>query len=123
MSEQKIKIGITQGDTNGIGFETIVKTFLDPRVVELYTPVVYGSSKAAAFYKKEIPEAEQLLFHSVRSAQQAQAKQLNLVPLRIIILNQLNKFSNLKGKLPHPYPNLFLILRQPQGRKPHENQL
>jgi 4-hydroxythreonine-4-phosphate dehydrogenase len=81
MSEQKIKIGITQGDINGIGYETILKTFLDPRVAELYTPVVYGSPKAVAFYKKMIPESDQLQFHSVKSAREAQAKRLNLVPL------------------------------------------
>ena len=48
MSEQKLKIGITQGDTNGIGWEVILKALADPRMTELFTPVVYGSPKAAA---------------------------------------------------------------------------
>ena len=51
MSEQKLKIGITQGDTNGIGWEVILKALADPRMTELFTPVVYGSPKAAAYYR------------------------------------------------------------------------
>ena len=43
MPENKFKIGITQGDTNGIGWEIILKALADPRMTELFTPVVYGS--------------------------------------------------------------------------------
>ena len=79
MSENKIKIGITQGDINGIGYETIIKTFMDQRLLELYTPVVYGSPKLASYHKKLIPDAEQLVFNPVRSAREAQGRKLNLV--------------------------------------------
>ncbi|MDR0953755.1 MAG: 4-hydroxythreonine-4-phosphate dehydrogenase PdxA [Rikenellaceae bacterium] len=79
MSEQKIKIGITQGDINGIGYETIIKAFADSRLLELYTPVIYGSLKVAAYHKKLIPEAEALAFHPIRSAREAQGKKLNLI--------------------------------------------
>lgn len=40
MSDNKIKIGITHGDANGIGYEVIVKSLCDPRICELCTPVV-----------------------------------------------------------------------------------
>gem|GEM_PF-4041367 len=43
MSDNRLKIGITQGDTNGIGWEVILKTLADSRIAELCTPVVYGS--------------------------------------------------------------------------------
>lgn len=43
---------ITQGDTNGIGWEIILKTFNDNRIFEFITPVIYGSAKVAAYYKK-----------------------------------------------------------------------
>ena len=43
-----IKVGITHGDINGIGYEVILKTFADTRIAELCTPVSYGSSKVAA---------------------------------------------------------------------------
>ena len=79
MNENKIKIGITQGDINGIGYETIIRAFMDQRLLELYTPVVYGSSKVASYYKKGIPESESLVFTPVKSAREAQHKKLNLV--------------------------------------------
>jgi 4-hydroxythreonine-4-phosphate dehydrogenase len=50
--KNNIIIAISQGDINGIGFEVILKTFQDPRIIELFTPVIYGSPKVAAYYKK-----------------------------------------------------------------------
>ena len=47
MEDNKIKIGITQGDINGVGYEVILKTFADPVMLELCTPVIYGSPKAS----------------------------------------------------------------------------
>jgi 4-hydroxythreonine-4-phosphate dehydrogenase len=52
---RKIVVGITQGDTNGIGYEVIIKALSDARILEMCTPVVYGSSKAFGFYRKNIP--------------------------------------------------------------------
>ena len=37
-----IKVGISHGDINGIGYEVIMKTLLDPRILEMCTPIVYG---------------------------------------------------------------------------------
>ncbi len=53
-NEKKIRIGITQGDTNGIGYEVILKTFANPAMIELCTPVIYGSSKIMAYHRKAI---------------------------------------------------------------------
>ena len=44
----KLKIGITQGDTNGVGWEIILKIFSDNRLTELFTPVVYASRLTVA---------------------------------------------------------------------------
>lgn len=58
MSEnRKIRVGITQGDTNGIGYEVILKTLSDPAMLEIMTPVIYGSSRVAAYHRKamELP--------------------------------------------------------------------
>ena len=55
MPEHKLRIGITQGDTNGIGWEVILKALADPRMTELFTPVVYGSPKAAAYSSSRWP--------------------------------------------------------------------
>lgn len=56
----KIKVGITHGDINGIGYEIILKTLEDSRIAEICTPVVYGSAKIAATYRKmmELPEVK-----------------------------------------------------------------
>ena len=47
-----IKVGITHGDFNGIGYEVILKMLEDNRMLELCTPIVYGSAKIAAYYRK-----------------------------------------------------------------------
>ena len=65
MPENKFKIGITQGDTNGIGWEIILKALADPRMTELFTPVVYGSPKAAAYYRNTVAEIEAFSFNPV----------------------------------------------------------
>ena len=79
MPENKFKIGITQGDTNGIGWEIILKALADPRMTELFTPVVYGSPKAAAYYRNTVAEIEAFSFNPVASAAQARRRKANLV--------------------------------------------
>ena len=79
MPENKFKIGITQGDTNGIGWEVILKALADPRMTELFTPVVYGSPKAAAYYRNTIAEIEAFSFNPVASAAEARHGKTNLV--------------------------------------------
>jgi 4-hydroxythreonine-4-phosphate dehydrogenase len=51
MSE-KIKIGISIGDVNGIGLEIIIKTLADSRIYDYCTPIVYGHTKVASFYRR-----------------------------------------------------------------------
>ncbi len=79
MPENKFKIGITQGDTNGIGWEIILKALADPRMTELFTPVVYGSPKAAAYYRNNVAEIEAFSFNPVASAAEARRGKANLV--------------------------------------------
>ncbi len=52
--ERKIRVAITQGDTNGVGYEVILKAFENPEILELCTPIIYGSPKIAAFHKKAL---------------------------------------------------------------------
>lgn len=52
--DNKIRIGITQGDVNGVGYEVILKAFSDPVMLELCTPIVYGSPKVAAYHRKAL---------------------------------------------------------------------
>lgn len=75
----KLKIGITQGDTNGVGWEIILKIFSDIRLTELFTPVVYGSSTAAAYYQRGLKEYEPVRLNIADSAEHAQSGKVNMV--------------------------------------------
>ena len=54
MERKPLKIGITQGDVNGISYEVILKTLADAEVYEGQAVVLYGSSRAAEFYKQKL---------------------------------------------------------------------
>lgn len=80
MGDNKIiRVGITQGDINGIGPEVIIKALADSRMSELFVPVIYGSSKVFSFYKKCLPEGENFPFQVVGSAREARLKRVNLI--------------------------------------------
>ena len=51
---KKIRVGITHGDINGIGYEVIMKALEDPLMTDLCTPIVYGSSKALSYHRKAL---------------------------------------------------------------------
>lgn len=76
---KRLKIGITQGDTNGVGWEVILKIFSDNRLTELFTPVIYGSSAAVAYYQKRLNDIEPVKFMVVDGAERAQQGRVNLV--------------------------------------------
>ncbi len=77
--KQKLVIGITQGDSNGIGYEVIIKALSNASVLDMFTPVVYGSSKAFGFYRKQIPDTENINTNLVSSAKDAHPKRVNIV--------------------------------------------
>jgi len=77
-SNHKPRIGITIGDLNGIGPEVIMKTLADHRLFNLLTPVIYGSSKVIAFYKKQL-NIEEFNYSQVRNRGQYSAKATNVV--------------------------------------------
>ncbi len=78
MNSQKIKIGITQGDINGIGYEIIIKGLLDPRIFEICTPIIYGSLKVAAYHRKAL-DIENFSFTSIKSPDEANTKRANII--------------------------------------------
>ena len=47
-----VKVGITHGDSNGVGYEILLKAFSDRRLSDLLTPIIYGSSKVASYHRK-----------------------------------------------------------------------
>ena len=74
---RKIRIAITHGDTNGIGYELILKAFAQPELLELCTPIVYGSEKVAAYYRKAL-ELD-VHWHCIEQPEDAHPDRLNLI--------------------------------------------
>jgi 4-hydroxythreonine-4-phosphate dehydrogenase len=74
----KIRVGITHGDFNGIGYEIIMKTFQDARMLEMFTPVIYGSSKIASYYRKTLDMAD-INFNLIKKADFANPKRVNII--------------------------------------------
>ena len=77
MEDRKIRVAITHGDTNGIGYELIFKTFAEPEMLELCTPIIYGSPKVAAYHRKALDI--QANFSIINSADEAKDGRVNLL--------------------------------------------
>jgi 4-hydroxythreonine-4-phosphate dehydrogenase len=77
-NENRIVVGITHGDMNGIGYEVIIKALLDPRIFELFAPVVYGSSKVASYHRKSL-NINDFSFNLIKTANQANPKRPNII--------------------------------------------
>ena len=79
MALPKLVVGITQGDSNGIGYEVIIKSLADERILDSFTPVVYGSSKLMGFYRKTLHNINQMDVNVIPSAKEARQRKINLV--------------------------------------------
>lgn len=78
MEPEKIIIGISHGDINGIGYEVILKTLSEPRMLETFIPVIYGSPKVAAFYRKNL-DLQGLNLNIVNSINEINPKRVNII--------------------------------------------
>ena len=74
---QKPVIGISVGDVNGIGTELIIKTFSDHRLLEMCTPLIFGSNKLINFYRKSTPELA-FNYQTTKDFTRITHKQINL---------------------------------------------
>jgi len=74
---KRIRVGITQGDTNGVGYEIILKAFAEPTILELCTPIVYGNPRIATYHRKGMNLTTN--FVSMQDASEAQDDHLNMV--------------------------------------------
>ncbi len=77
--QNQIRIGITQGDTNGIGLECALGALADSRILELFTPVLYASERAVEFYRKGFEQEGALPINKITNADKAQDRCINLV--------------------------------------------
>ncbi len=78
MEKERIVIGITHGDVNGIGYEVILKTLSDIRVLEAFVPVIYGSTKAAAFYRKHL-DLQAVNLNIINTVDELNPKKINVI--------------------------------------------
>ncbi|MCQ2297788.1 MAG: 4-hydroxythreonine-4-phosphate dehydrogenase PdxA [Bacteroidales bacterium] len=79
--KRMLRLGITHGDLNGVGYEVILKTFSDSRMFDMCTPVLYGSSKVASYHKKLTNLHQDIPFNNIRVANEAAPKKLNIINL------------------------------------------
>lgn len=75
---EKLIIGISIGDIHGIGMEVIIKSLNDSRILKLFTPVIYGSTKVISFYQKVIGH-ENFNFQQVKSIEEIISKKVNVI--------------------------------------------
>lgn len=78
MAGNKIKLGISQGDFNGISYEVIIKTLLDSRIFNICTPIIYGSPKVTAYHRKAL-NIKSFSVNIIQSADEANSKRVNLI--------------------------------------------
>ncbi len=76
--ENKPVIGITHGDINSISYEIITKALADNRIFDFFTPVVYGSSKVASYYRKMLNVSD-FAFNLIKKADMANPKRANII--------------------------------------------
>ena len=72
------KVALSHGDLNGIGYEIILKTFADARMFDTLTPILYGQSKAFAYYKKNFG-MDAPNYSLTRDPRQASEKKFNII--------------------------------------------
>jgi 4-hydroxythreonine-4-phosphate dehydrogenase len=98
MSDQKLVVGISQGDINGIGLEVILKTFQEVGVNDICTPVLFSSQKTVSYYRK-VMGIEEFNFHPLRDLTQINHKKVNVFVCYEEEVNiEMGKASDVGGK-------------------------
>lgn len=96
---KKIKVGISHGDINGIGYEIILKSLSDQRMMDLFTPIVYGSSKVASYHRK-VNGINDFNFNIIEKSGTPNHKKANLIEISTKEIKiELGKSSKTAGEL------------------------
>lgn len=78
MEPKRIRVAISHGDINGISYEVILKALANEQILELFTPVIYGSGRVAAYWRTKL-ELESVSWHQIQSARDAVDGMINLI--------------------------------------------
>jgi 4-hydroxythreonine-4-phosphate dehydrogenase len=98
MKNEKIKIGISQGDINGISYEIIIKALSDQRINDFCTPILYGSPKVAAYHRKAL-DIENFSFNAVRTVADCNPKRANIINVLVDNIRvELGKSTKMAGE-------------------------
>lgn len=73
-----IRVGITHGDINGVGYEVTLKALADETMTELCTPVIFGYHSIAEKARRKFGLEDMRLYKSAGAAQ-AQDGRINVV--------------------------------------------
>ncbi|MGP1362640.1 MAG: 4-hydroxythreonine-4-phosphate dehydrogenase PdxA [Bacteroides sp.] len=100
MLDGKVVVGITQGDCNGIGVEILIRSLLDSMFVEQFVPVIYGSGRVLAYYRKAL-NIQGLQVFAVKNAAEAHPRRINLVEVANPepVMVEMGQPSRLAGQL------------------------
>ncbi len=77
MIDNKVIVGISQGDINGIGLEVVLKTLMEPGIADICTPVLFSSQKTVSYYRKVLG-LEEFSFNPMREFSQLNSKKVNV---------------------------------------------
>ena len=95
----RIRLGVTHGDINGIGYEIIIKTFTDSRFLEMCTPIFYGSSKVVSYHRKAL-NINDFSFNQIKNAEQVNHKRPNIININNDEIKiDLGKSTEIAGEL------------------------
>ena len=76
----KPTIAITAGDINGVGYEIILKSLINPHICEICRPIVYGNAKVARQHMQTMDEEyRNIQWNIIQDPKQAKDGRLNLI--------------------------------------------
>ena len=78
--DSKIRLGITHGDFNGVSYEVIIKSLSDNRILDFFTPIVYGLSRVMSYNRKNL-NFNDFNFNTIRDAASINNSKINLINL------------------------------------------
>jgi 4-hydroxythreonine-4-phosphate dehydrogenase len=77
---EKIRVAITHGDYNGISYEIIIKALIDNRLVDLFTPVIYGLSNVMGYHHKTM-KAGEFSYHTIENCKEVNNQKINFISI------------------------------------------
>ena len=99
--ETKIRLGITHGDFNGVSYEVMLKSLSDIRILDFFTPVIYGLSRVMSYNRKNL-NLHDFNFNSIKNSTAIRNGKINLINLNEEEIRiEYGKSNQVAGKFAH----------------------